>query len=318
MILRNRLGLALVAVIGLSSACGDNGPTGSSDIPSARTGATSPPSYSLGGTSEIGANDEDFSCADVDAVRARFSSPGFVQGESVGFYVFFSGVPQGPKRLRIWWDYESDPAVFQDHRFSEDETVLEEVYPHHYSGLSGPTEMLVRVELIRDGLTGNCARNRAVVVTPPGAPSGPAGPVAPVTQTANVGPPISAVSGTGFGSEGVTFTVSTALTIDSVWVNPGGSGTLVISLMDSSGSTVLNTTSVAVGAGAQQVALGFSVSPGSYVLCATGPSLGATLTLFAATYPYTISGVISLTDSVFGLGAFFGYYYYLYNWQVTW
>jgi hypothetical protein len=98
--------------------------------------------------------------------------------------------------------------------FPEEETEIEEVYEHRYLDLREPTEMLVRVELIRDGLTGNCPRNRRVLVTPPLRASGP---TTPTTQTASVGPPIGSVNGYDFAySDGVRFTVLTPLTIDSL------------------------------------------------------------------------------------------------------
>jgi hypothetical protein len=313
-----RLGFAGLA-IGILAACGDSGPTSSSGLDLPKAERSTLPAYALTEDEELAAAGEDFSCFDVDEVRARFGAPGFVQGEDVGFYVFFSGVPQGPKRLRLWWDYQNDPATFEDHRFAETQTLLEEVYQHRYSGLQTPTEFLVRVELILDGLTGNCPRNRSVLVVPPGPGPGSTAPSAPATQTANVGPPVSAVTGIGFGTEGVRFTVLTPLTIDHVQVNVMTGGSLTIDVEDVATSTIVNTTTIVVSPGVQQIPLGFSVVPGSYILSKSGTAnLGATLTFGGVSYPLTFAGVISLTDSIWGLGSFFGYYYYFYDWQVTW
>lgn len=302
-------------------ACGDSGPTsltGSSDVPSRERVSQD---LAVGPASALGEGVEDFDCSHVDIVRARFSSPGYVEDDRVGFYVYFTGLPEGPKRLRIWWDYENDPVHFRDFVFPEENTEIEEVYEHRYLDLRGPTEMLVRVELIRDGLTGNCPRNRRVLVAPP---VGASAPSAPTTQTASVGPGIGNVDSYDFTySDGVFFTVLTPLTIDSVWVDPGAAGTLGITLWDSSGSVVLNSTTMAVNPGPQQVAVGFTVAPGDYYLTLDGTTLGAagvgaTTTWGAASYPYDIPGVISLTNSAFGFGAFAGWYFFLYDWQVTW
>jgi hypothetical protein len=263
---------------------------------------------------------EDFDCTHVDAVRVRFSEPGYSEEDRVGLYVYFAELPEGPKKLRIWWDYENDGVHFTDYRFSEDVTEIEEVYEHRYPGLREETEMLVRVELIRDGLTGNCPRNRRVLVSPP---SGASRGSASATQTARVGPGIGSVSGHDFFSyhDGVAFTVLTPLTIDSVWVNPAAQGTLGITLWDASGSTMLSSTSVGVGPGPQQVSVGFALAPGTYLLTLDGtniPAPGVGMTFGGASYPYQIPGVISLTDSASGFGSFAGWYFYLYDWQVTW
>ncbi len=297
-------------------ACGDSGPTsltGSSDVPLHQA---APQSFGL---ADDDISLEDFDCGDLGSVHVRFSSPGYAEEDRVGLYVSFEGVPEGPKRVRIWWDYENDPVHFRDFRFSDDTSDIDEVYEHQYLDLRGPTEMLVRVELIRDGLTGNCPRNRRVLVTPP---EGASSPSAPSTQTASVGPGIGSVDSYDFTyADGVRFTVSTPLTLDSVWVDPGAAGTLGISLWDSSGSVLLGSTSLAVSPGPQQVSLGFSLAPGDYILTLDGTTIGfpgVGATFGGASYPYQIPGVISLTDSAFGFGSFFGWYFFLYDWQVTW
>ncbi len=305
--------LLSLCAAGALAACGDSSPTGPSEFPSRPAAGHE---LALNEPSAL----EDFDCNHVETVRARFSDPGYSEDDQVGLYVYFSGLPKGPKRLRIWWDYENDGIHFRDYRFLDELTEIEEVYEHRYPDLREPTEMLVRVELIRDGLTGNCPRNRRVVVSPPTAASrgNP-----PTTQTAQVGPGIGSVSGYDFFSyyDGVAFTVLTPLTIDSVWVDPGASGTLGITLWDGSGSMMLNSRSVAVSAGPQQVSVGFSLAPGSYLLTLDGTTIGPPgvgTTFGGASYPYQIPGVITLTDSASGFGAFFGWYFYLYNWQVTW
>jgi hypothetical protein len=308
---RALLPFSLLAAVALA-ACGDSGPTsptGSSDFASREAAARD---LGLAQAEEL----EDFDCTHVENVRVRFSSPGWARNDEVGLYVFFDGLPVGPKRLRVWWDYEGDGENFADFRFPDEATSIEEVYEHRYLDLRAPTEMLVRVELIRDGLTGNCPRNRRVLLEPPiGSTSTPP---APATQTAAVGPGIGSVDNYFiFPGEGVRFTVSTPLTLDSVWVDGGAfGGNLDIDLTDSFG-TSLGSRSVAVGPGPQQIGLGFALAPGDYVLVLNGGIVGLGVTTAGASYPYQIPGVISLTDSSFGFG-FAGWYFFFYDWQVTW
>jgi hypothetical protein len=318
--------------LGCLAACGDSSPTGPSPIPSGTSpGATSAGTPSTGAMSSrtasgaMGASDtEEFNCLDVETTRVRFGPPGYVEDDRVGLYVYFGGMSTGAKRLRIWWDIENDPVTYHDFVFDESETEIEEVYEHQYPGLTGPVEMLVRVELIRDGLTGNCARNRRVLVAPSTVPgsSGSSVPSA-VKKTASVGPAVSSVNFSGFGSEGIRFTVSTALTLDSVSLSPSGSGNVVIDLTDSTGVTTFASKTVPVTGGiAQAVSLGFSIPPGDYILTldASGispASAGATFSFGGSGFPYDIPGVISLTETAFNAGSW-GFYYYFYDWQVTW
>jgi len=320
-------GLALAAAVALA-ACGDSSPTGATDL----TGMPGPSGSSDIASKETAAHDlgsaqvsgleaalEDFDCTHVEIVRVRFGSPGYVEDHEVGLYVSYTGLAEGPKRLRIWWDYENDAVHFRDYPFPEGETEIEEVYEHRYLDLRGPTEMLVRVELIRDGLTGNCPRNRRILVAPP---AGASGQTPPTTQTATVGPGIGSVNGYDFAYwDGVRFTVLTALTIDSVSVDPGAAGTLGISLWDSSGTTLLSARTMAVSSGPQQVPVGFTLAPGDYILTLDGTAIGFAgvgATYGGASYPYAIPGVISLTDSAFGFGSLFGWHFFFYDWQVTW
>lgn len=115
--------------------------------------------------------EEAFNCTNVEEVRARFSDPGFIDDLDVGLFVKFIGIPAGAKTLRIWWDYRNAFHQYQDvfvgdgdanpehaNRFD-----IEMVIEHTYDE-AGPKQ--VRVELILEDLTGNCARNRDIVVSP--------------------------------------------------------------------------------------------------------------------------------------------------------
>jgi hypothetical protein len=118
---------------------------------------------------------EDIDCTGVGEVRVRFSAPGFVDRLHVGLYVNYTDVPAGQQLLRIWWDLKGAYEQTQDVRINEADIdrvdgrlVFEKVIEHHYSGVVLPTGFLVRTELITVGKTGNCARNRELVVSPGG------------------------------------------------------------------------------------------------------------------------------------------------------
>ncbi len=126
---------------------------------------------------------EEFDCSRVEDVAVRFSDPGFVQGNRAGLYVKYEGVPPGEKLLRVWWNLENEPAVFEDHRLGEGEPRrddffdLEKLLVHVYPEVEAPVTLLVRTELILIGQTGNCARNRSLTleatVPPEESPSAP-------------------------------------------------------------------------------------------------------------------------------------------------
>lgn len=115
--------------------------------------------------------DEDFTCTNVEEVRARFSDPGYIDRLNVGLFLKFIGIPAGAKTLRVWWDYDRAFDQYQDVLFDSGDINpengslfdIETVIEHSY-GAAGT--YVVRVELILEGETGNCARNREIVVTP--------------------------------------------------------------------------------------------------------------------------------------------------------
>ncbi len=117
---------------------------------------------------------EEFHCGLLEDVHVRFSSPGYVEGNRVGLYAKYDGVPPGEKLLRLWWDFENDQMHFQDVRLGqgeerrEDSTLfdIEIVVEHVYDPVSFSVTRMVRAELIVLGLSGNCARNRLVTLGP--------------------------------------------------------------------------------------------------------------------------------------------------------
>jgi hypothetical protein len=159
----------LVGVVSLlASACGDRSPTGESALsPSA------PASFQT--AAPLSSSTPTFDCSQLEEVRVRFSDPGFIDHLHVGLYVQYVGVPPGPKKLRIWWDYDNAFGSFQDIRIEDSDLeriggreVYGNVIEHRYEPVSATTAKKVRAELYLLGVSGGCARNRDIVIRPSG------------------------------------------------------------------------------------------------------------------------------------------------------
>jgi Zn-dependent metalloprotease len=107
----------------------------------------------------------------------------------------------------------------------------------------------------------------------------------------------------------LTFTVQQPCTLVSVLVNSGAAGTRNIILWSAQG-TVLQTIPVNFASGVQTITLNLALNPGSYRL--GGSSMNLYRNTSGASYPYTISNLISIT----GASAGSSYYYYFYNWVI--
>ena len=182
----NRAGLSICLVLATSIvwlACSDT-MTNPSDMTgdSRQTSSTSnPASNPTTGTVDLA----NFTCDSFEEVRVRFSDPGYIRSNEVGLYAAFMGGPPGDKFLRIWWDHDNAPTASQivdtqegEVRRDNDQLFdVEALVEHTYSGLSGPTERNVRVELIaEEGNTRLCGRNRRITVAPPPSTGPPTGP----------------------------------------------------------------------------------------------------------------------------------------------
>lgn len=122
-----------------------------------------------------------FSCDDIIEVRARFSDPGFVAGDVVGYYLAYYGVPAGNKTLEITWD-EHNPSgqvdlfeLGQGDPRGDGLFDLEGVAGHEYPNVTGTETKKVRANLMIDGRTGHCSRVRDVTVTKGSGPGYAAG-----------------------------------------------------------------------------------------------------------------------------------------------
>jgi hypothetical protein len=114
------------------------------------------------------------------------------------------------------------------------------------------------------------------------------------------------------------FEVESSITLDSLTVYPNDTGTLEIFLQDNNGNnldTVTTTVQPASANAAVRIAVGFEIEPGNYRLAAGAATNtgGLIRNSNGANYPYTIPSAISITGNSFGPS----YYYFFYNWQVS-
>lgn len=108
------------------------------------------------------------------------------------------------------------------------------------------------------------------------------------------------------------FDAVTNFTLVSVLVDASTAGTRTIQLLNSSG-TVLATATPSVPAGVSRVTLNFNVPAGTgYRLSCGGTTNMYRNSAVTGGYPFTLSGVVSIT----GCDAGNGYYYYFYDWYV--
>jgi hypothetical protein len=146
--------------------------------PSETTSPTTPPVATGESAADQPASQEEIqalACDQLGDVRARFTDPGFVDGNRVGLYVVFEGAPPGDKFLKIWWDYTNLPGSVQrvdteavDTRRRSDSSFDVYALVEHEYAFRRNTEVTVRVELVLEGTTRGCARNRTTVVGPGG------------------------------------------------------------------------------------------------------------------------------------------------------
>jgi hypothetical protein len=143
--------------------------------------------------------------------------------------------------------------------------------------------------------------------------------------TYNVGPANGSI-GTQFpvagANWGLTFDVTQTVTLDRVYVSPGGtSGPLTINMRSSVGGTILNTKTVNMIAfsGLQPITLGWTINPGiGYTMEMDGSSVPLYYNSFGAAYPYTFPGSsVTITGFLNPNPGTTNFYYFFYNWQIT-
>lgn len=143
--------------------------------------------------------------------------------------------------------------------------------------------------------------------------------------TYNVGPANSSI-GTQFpvtGTDwGLTFDVTQTVSLDRVYISPGGtSGPITINMRSGIGGTILNTKTVNVIAfsGLQPITLGWTINPGNgYTLELAANSAPLYYNSFGAAYPYTFPGSSVTVTGYFNPNpSTTNFYYFFYNWQIT-
>ncbi|MBW8361059.1 MAG: fibronectin type III domain-containing protein [Kaistella sp.] len=139
--------------------------------------------------------------------------------------------------------------------------------------------------------------------------------------------PTSTTGNSGFSDVGLMFDALSSFTLLSVDVYPvsttSTTGTVTIELKNSSGTVLQSTTAnvnVSVAGVLNTVPLNFNVPAGTghrlVVTAATGMTTLLRESTTGFTYPYTLSGICSIT-SAYTSGPSSIYYYYFYNWSVS-
>nr|MBA3706236.1 PKD domain-containing protein [Bacteroidota bacterium] len=136
----------------------------------------------------------------------------------------------------------------------------------------------------------------------------------------NVGPPTNTFGTnalfTANDIHGLLFDVLVPCRLKTVKVYAGAAGNRTIEVLDGFGGTVLNTKIVNIPAGESRITLDFDLPAGSqYFIKATGTTIDLSRNNGAATYPYTVAGLVSITETdVASTNP--AYYYYFYDWEV--
>lgn len=121
---------------------------------------------------------------------------------------------------------------------------------------------------------------------------------------------------TASATHGLLFDVLTPCTIKSVkvYANTAGNRTIDVVSGGTTGTTIVKTTTVNVPAGESRITLNFDLTAGTqYFIKVSGSLIDLKRNSTGAVYPYTASGLISITNSSASSA---GYYYYFYDWEI--
>ncbi|MDX2250141.1 MAG: T9SS-dependent M36 family metallopeptidase [Bacteroidia bacterium] len=141
-----------------------------------------------------------------------------------------------------------------------------------------------------------------------------------IASVQNVGPLNGSIGAGGYHNTGFTgtvnFTAQDEFMLISAWTDAGSAGPRTIFLWDNiNGSgNIVDQVTINIPAGPQRVTLNLHVpGPGNYSV--GGTSINLYRNTDGANYPYTISGLVTLTSSSSTTNPA-TFYYYLYDWEV--
>jgi len=123
-------------------------------------------------------------------------------------------------------------------------------------------------------------------------------------------------TGTGSYTTGTTnyliFDCYSPVTLVSAVVYPGGAGTRTFELRDNTGTVLQSSTQTLTATSPQTITLNFPIPVGSNLqLGITGSTINMWRNTAGITYPYTATGLLSITGASTA-----GRYYYFYNWLI--
>ncbi|MCB0395426.1 MAG: T9SS type A sorting domain-containing protein [Flavobacteriales bacterium] len=118
-------------------------------------------------------------------------------------------------------------------------------------------------------------------------------------------------------TRGLIFDVLQPSVIKSVKVFADGAGDRTIEVLDAVGGNVVHTKTVNIPDGESRVTLDFALDPGTdYHIKITGSLVSLYRNNAGASFPYDISGLISITQTDYA-STDPNYYYYFYDWEVV-
>lgn len=136
--------------------------------------------------------------------------------------------------------------------------------------------------------------------------------VGPANNTLNVG-----AYYTTDDSRGLFFDVFAECILKTVKVYANTAGNRIIEVLDGIGGTVLKTKTVNIPSGESRVELNFTLQPGTqYYIKVSGTLVDLYRNSSGAAFPYTIAGLVSITETN-AAPANPNYYYYFYDWELV-
>lgn len=133
----------------------------------------------------------------------------------------------------------------------------------------------------------------------------------------STGRPYSVGAGTSTVNGGLDFNVLSPCTLASVKVFASTTGTKTIQLKDNTGTVINSMTTASITAGDSMVVnvnFPLAVGTGYRLCCPSSPGLIRNST--GASYPYTASGLVSITNGWTGTVTSSAAYYYFYDWKI--